>query len=209
MKRIAIVGAGLAGLNCARLLSQNENVNVSLFDRNSCLGGRVKTTKVDGYLLDEGFQVLLPGYPEARVAFDMEALKLKPFRAGAKIKINGQFYMVGDPIREPSTLFSTLLAPIGTLSDKLKILKLKKNNATHLQGINCENYLRKIGFSSKIIDNFFRPFFSGIFSIPSSMFLQIFFFFYTRLFQHPMHACLNSGWESLRIIFIIKQKMLT
>lgn len=179
MKKIAIIGAGLAGLNCARLLSQNENVEVSLFDKNNFIGGRVKTTELDGYLLDEGFQVLLPGYPEAKRAFDLDALKLRPFQAGAKIRIGGRYHMVGDPIREPSTLFSTLLAPIGSFTDKLKILKLKNPNLDDAKGLNCEQYLNKVGFSSKIIDSFFRPFFSGVFldtklDVPAEYFLFLY-----------------------------------
>jgi phytoene dehydrogenase-like protein len=190
-KKIAIVGAGLAGLNCARLLSQNENCKVTLLDRNSHIGGRVKTTECDGYLLDEGFQVLLPGYPEAQTAFDLESLKLRPFQAGAKIKIRNKFHKVGDPIREPSALFSTIFSPIGSLKDKVKILELKKPRRADYENLSCEQYLREIGFSEKIIHTFFRPFFSGIFLDPKLDVPAEYFLFLYQIFSKS-NACLPA-----------------
>ena len=73
-------------------------------------------------------------------------------------------------MRTPSLVFSTLFSGIGSLSDKFKILKLnfilKKKT---LSDIFAEpeqttlSYLRDFGFSKAIIEDFFSPFFSGIF----------------------------------------------
>lgn len=49
-------------------------------------GGRVRTDKVNGFLLDRGFQIFLTSYPEARAALDYDALQLKPFYAGALVR---------------------------------------------------------------------------------------------------------------------------
>src|SRR5271169_1630696 len=55
---VLIVGAGLAGLCCARRLAE-AGVSFQIIEASDGIGGRVRTDQVDGFLLDRGFQVLL------------------------------------------------------------------------------------------------------------------------------------------------------
>ena len=48
---VLVVGAGLAGLTCALRL-QDNGVDVRIVDAADAVGGRVRTDRVDGYLLD-------------------------------------------------------------------------------------------------------------------------------------------------------------
>ena len=89
-KTAAVVGAGISGLYCAKILS--AFVDVTVFDKKDRVGGRIQTDEVDGYLLDHGFQVLQPEYSEARRAFDYRLLDLKYFNAGAYI-LFGKLFM--------------------------------------------------------------------------------------------------------------------
>src|SRR6202521_1265859 len=66
---VLIVGAGLAGLCCAREL-QAKGVSFQILEASDGIGGRVRTDEVDGFLLDRGFQVFLASYPEARRLLD-------------------------------------------------------------------------------------------------------------------------------------------
>ena len=75
--RIVIIGAGLSGLACARVLAKS-GIPFTLIEASNGVGGRVRTDVVDGYRLDRGFQVFLPAYPEARSVLDYEALDLRP-----------------------------------------------------------------------------------------------------------------------------------
>jgi len=61
--KVTVIGAGLAGLNCARIL-QNANHEVRVIEATSRLGGRVNTDYIDGFQLDHGFQVINPAYAE-------------------------------------------------------------------------------------------------------------------------------------------------
>src|SRR5437867_276145 len=131
---VVIVGAGLAGLACARRLVEIGKSFVVL-EASDAVGGRVRTDVVDGFRLDRGFQILLTAYPEAQRHFDYPALKLKPFTHGALIRWNGTFHRIADPRRDPIRAIGTLFGSIGTLGDKWKLLELE----TKLRGTTPEH----------------------------------------------------------------------
>jgi len=53
--RIAVVGAGVAGLACARALSE-RGIGVRVFEREASPGGRVATARIDALSFDHGVQ---------------------------------------------------------------------------------------------------------------------------------------------------------
>ena len=70
---VVVVGAGLAGLACARRLHE-AGIDVVVLEASDDIGGRVRTDVVDGFRLDRGFQVLLTAYPHCRSELDLETL---------------------------------------------------------------------------------------------------------------------------------------
>lgn len=168
-----VVGAGLAGLSAARVLHEAGRT-VRVLEASDGIGGRVRTDHVDGFLLDRGFQVLLTAYPEAQRQLDYGALRLRSFEPGALVRRDGRFHTVGDPFRRPTTAPATALAGIGSIGDKLRIAALRRrvrsgNAADLLRGADRStvDMLRDRGFSSAMIDRFFRPLFGGIQLDPS------------------------------------------
>ncbi|MGI4864703.1 MAG: protoporphyrinogen/coproporphyrinogen oxidase [Janthinobacterium lividum] len=166
-----IIGAGMAGLACANWLHRAGRP-VLVLEAADAVGGRVRTDVTpDGFRLDRGFQILLTDYPEARRMFDYGALDLKKYRSGAVIRLaDGRETTLENPLQQPLAAFTALASPIGTLKDKLLIAKL----AVELQGHSPEallakpaettlEFLRRYGWSEQIIDNFFRPFFGGVY----------------------------------------------
>lgn len=117
---MVVVGAGLAGLSCASELVRRGR-GVTVLDASDGVGGRVRSDRVDGFVLDRGFQVLLTAYPEVQQQLDLPALRLNAFRPGALVRHDGGFHRVSDPMRRPQDLFATLRAPVGTLADKLRV----------------------------------------------------------------------------------------
>ncbi|MGZ8404697.1 MAG: FAD-dependent oxidoreductase, partial [Nitrospira sp.] len=82
---VLIIGAGLAGLACARRLTQ-AGLTCTVLEASDGIGGRTRTDSVEGFQLDRGFQVFLTGYPEARTMLNYAMLDLMPFHPGALIR---------------------------------------------------------------------------------------------------------------------------
>jgi phytoene dehydrogenase-like protein len=171
---VTIIGAGLAGLACAQEL-QRAGVAVRVLEASARVGGRVATDAVSGFLLDRGFQVLLTAYPEARATFDYERLDLRSFHPGALVRADGRFHRVGDPTRRPQDLVPTLRAGVGSVGDKLRVLRVRtsvaRGSAASLlerpETTTEEALRRRYGFSDRMLNRFFRPFLGGIFLEPN------------------------------------------
>ncbi len=166
---VIIIGSGLSGLCCALRLREG-GLSVLLLEASDGVGGRVRTDQVDGFLLDRGFQVLLTAYPEAQLMLHYGSLNLRYFSPGALIRYDGHFYRFVDTARRPKDALATMLSPIGTFGDKMRIALLRRRTrqgtipdlyrrreATTLQA------LKKSGFTDNIIDRFYRPFLSGVY----------------------------------------------
>ena len=123
MAPVVVIGGGLAGLTCARHLHA-AGIPVQVLEASDEVGGRVRTDRVDGFLLDRGFQVLLTAYPEAQQELDYAALDLKPLLPGALIRVDGRFHRVVDPWRRPIEAALNALAPVGSLADKARVARL-------------------------------------------------------------------------------------
>jgi len=156
---IGIIGSGLAGLTAAKCLNE-RGIDFTLIESSDRVGGRVKSDKVDGFTLDHGFQVMLTSYPQVQKHLNLNDLELGTFSPGARI-FNDELYTISDPLRDPRKFLQTLFAPVKELSDTLKILSLKRHEEHTKQ--ETISFLRDYGFSEKIIQQFFKPFFSGIF----------------------------------------------
>ena len=170
--RVIVVGAGLSGLTCAKVLVERGN-EVAVFEASDGVGGRVRTDALDGFLLDRGFQVYFTAYPVSKRHLDHGALDLKPFDPGAIIQRGRRTDVLSDPLRDPKSLVPSLFSEAATFPDKVRTLKFaagsvleRSESASRLdeeRDVSALSYLRDEGFSEGFIDNFFRPFYGGIF----------------------------------------------
>ncbi len=185
---VAIIGAGLAGLAAAHACEQ-AGYSCVLLEATDRAGGRIKTDEVEGFLLDHGFQVLLTAYEKANEVLDMPSLRLREFASGAHITADGGNYTITDPLRERGKLLEMAFSGVGSLGDKLRVWRLTQK----LKGMGSDEafngkeqstmeYLKEFGFSNKMVEHFFRPFFGGIFleralDTPAGMFRYVFRYF--------------------------------
>ncbi len=200
---VVIVGAGLAGLCCARELHQ-QGVGFVLLESSEGVGGRIRTDLVEGFRLDRGFQVFLTSYPEAKRILDFELLQLKPFLPGALVRYDGRFHELTDPWRRPFAAVRSVLSPIGSLGDKLRVASLRRQSLRgsiedrfHDPEVTTLQRLQQSGFSPSMIDRFFKPFLGGIFldsELQTSSWMLHFVF---RMFSTG-EACLPAeGMEAI------------
>jgi phytoene dehydrogenase-like protein len=203
LKDAIVVGAGLAGLNCALAL-ERAGLDVSLLEASHAVGGRVRTDVVEGFRLDRGFQVLLTSYPEARSALDYDALDLRPFKPGALIWQGGRFHRFADPFREPIAAMRTAFDPIVSIGDKLRVAKLRgrvmRGNLSQIFAQDeqtTRGFLEGFGFSPAMLDRFFEPFFGGVFLEKELGTSSRYFEFLFRMFSSGMVAVPALGMEAI------------
>ncbi len=202
---VLIVGAGLAGLSCAVRLDRAD-IPYRILEKSDAVGGRMRTDSVDGFRLDRGFQVLLTAYPEAKNVLDYDALNLHAFRAGAMIRKDGRFHRLSDPFRHPSEALSTLFADVGSFADKTRILGLRRDlrrtasqvRSHRLTGQSTAGALKKDwGFSSEMVEAFFRPFIGGITLDPELKSDRAFFEFVMDMFSEGDAAFPAGGMQAI------------
>jgi len=200
---VIIVGAGIAGLTAAIQL-QKRGLNIRVIEASDRVGGRMKTDKVDGFLLDKGFQVLLTAYPETQQLLNYEQLNLRNLFPGAKIYKGNKFHTISDPFRQPVESLRSIISPISNFGDKLKILGLR-NRAKRLSIDDIFqqkekptiDYLHEWHFSRKFIDSFFKPFLGGIFLEPDLLTSSRMFEFVFKMFGTGYAALPENGMEAI------------
>lgn len=172
---VVIVGAGLAGLACARELVRAGR-HVTVLEAGDRVGGRVATDTVDGFRIDRGFQVYNDAYPEGRRLLDLAALHLGRFDPGALVADGGRLRAVSDPWRRPLAALGSVLDGTVGIADGLRTAVLR---AAAIRGLRSGaadpdgpvvtperatlDDLRARGFSDRFIERFFVPFFGGVF----------------------------------------------
>lgn len=201
--KIHIVGAGISGLVAAKVLEDN-GFKPTIIEASDSIGGRVKTDLVNDYQLDRGFQVLLTAYPAAKKYLNYNDLDLQQFLPGATIFKDGHQKTIGDPLRNISLLFPTLMSGIGNFNDKLNILKLNKQlkNSSITEIFEkpekpTQQYLSDFGFSEEIIEQFFKPFFAGIFLETELQTSSRMFEFVYKMFGEGSAALPKAGIQAI------------
>ena len=172
---IVIVGAGLAGLVCARELERLGCGDYLLLEAAGEPGGRVRSGRTpDGFVLDRGFQVLLDSYPAVRRHLDVSALEPRYLESGAILHDQGESWTLADPRRHPADLPESAFGHALPFADKLRLVRLVAEllatpddallaATTSGRDLSTAHFLWMRGFSPQTIERFFRPFFGGVF----------------------------------------------
>ncbi|WEL17946.1 Phytoene dehydrogenase [Halorhabdus sp. SVX81] len=170
MTDVIVAGGGLAGLVAARHLAE-DGLDVTAFEADSSVGGRVHTHKDDGFTYDRGFQVVFDSYPAVKRELDVDALDLRRFAPGATLARPGERSVIADPLRDPRTVTQTLFNREIPFGDKLRVLKLRQELAGRDEGDifdptrpdrTIEAALADRGFSQAFGERFVAPFYGGI-----------------------------------------------
>jgi protoporphyrinogen oxidase len=169
---VVVVGAGLAGLACARALTE-RGLDVAVLEAGDAVGGRVRTDHLDGFTLDRGFQVLNTAYPALAGVVDLDDLDLRPFDASVGLLVDGERRVVGNPLQDPRTLVPTVRVPVGGpvggLVGKAALavyaglcLALPARSVRRRLDVSAAEAWRRAHIPQDVVDTLLRPFLSGV-----------------------------------------------
>lgn len=195
---VAIVGAGLTGLRAALELARG-GLSVLVIEKDSSVGGRLKTSRERGFVLDHGFQVLLTGYPELDSIPGLAPLECKSFWSGARMRLNSEFYDFLDPLRHPTKIIRSLWTPVIDVRDLLKLALFTYSaprRGARSAGESTSDALDRLGFSELFKGAFLKPFLRGILLDPSLRSDAGLAAFYLRTFSTGMAALPAKGIQA-------------
>lgn len=204
MKPVVIIGAGLTGLACASHLHR-KGFKFVLLEAQSKVGGRVSSKRTEkGFLVDDGFQVILDSYPELDSVVSLDSLELQPFHSGALIFDGKGMNLLANPFRHPLATLKTLSFPHSTLKDSALVVSLmfsaqKFKSDASLGRTSTLTFLQDFGFSHVFIENFWKPFLTGVYLDPNLAIGSHFFLFLIRCFAWGRVCLPKNGMEQLPI----------
>jgi len=201
---VLIVGAGLAGLCCGRRLAQC-GVSFRILESSDGVGGRMRTDTVDGFRLDRGFHLFLTELPEAKRVLDYDELRLATYYPGALVRKGGRFLRLAHPLRKPLAGLASMFAGVGTLRDKFRLANFAERVAakppefqlTTPEDLTLDCLRWQGRFSERMIEEFFKPFFSGVFLEPDLTTSSRLFRFVFRAFVTGDAAIPADGIEAI------------
>ena len=155
VKKVIVIGAGLAGLSAALTL-ENEGISVTVLESSDRPGGRVTSDEIDGFICDRGFQLLNANYPEIRKLRLIDEIDFVSASSVIEVARNDKRIKIGDP---RSAFFSVFNSETGSILEKVRLLKyLVRSKPAASVG----DELKNSGLG-KTYERVLRPFLTGVF----------------------------------------------
>jgi phytoene dehydrogenase-like protein len=163
---VAVIGAGVAGLTCARALEES-GLSVRVLERSARVGGRVGTDVIDGYRCDRGLQWLDAADPGIRETVDVAALNPRPIERGMVLAHpDGYRILQGSQV----AMIAAIRSGVGQPQDIARLMRwsdpVRRSTERLLAGadLTLQESLDKHGISGRIREEVLRPFFRLIFA---------------------------------------------
>lgn len=120
--KVGIIGGGLSGLLTSYLLlKMGENVEIFLFEKEKYPGGKIKTEKIDGFLVENGPNGFLNSKPETLEIIKMLGIRDELYEAESSSE---KRYILKDGklIEVPISPLDFIKSPILSFGGKFRIL---------------------------------------------------------------------------------------
>lgn len=164
---VLIVGAGVAGLGAAlRLTAAGRTVRV--LEHGDTPGGRMRSDRVGGFVVDRGFQVLNTAYSELQRLRVLDQLDLRVFDRGAFLASGRRRTMVADPRLLPAGAIGLVTGPLGGLRDRARLgaylleAGYRRTPERNSGAVSLLEHLRRRGLRGAPVEQVLRPFLAGV-----------------------------------------------
>ena len=186
---ICILGAGISGLSVAYAL-QKKGYSPTVYEQASDVGGMIKTTQKDGWLVEEGPNTLMI---KSQPLWELiQELNLQPELVEANPKAKRRFIVRDNqPFALPSSILYFLTTPLLSTTAKLRLLKEPFVGSTEAEDETVASFMeRRLG--EQPLDYGVNPFVSGVYA-GSPQELSIKHTFSTLWKMEQQHGSLLKG----------------
>jgi oxygen-dependent protoporphyrinogen oxidase len=158
---VGILGAGISGLAAAYKLSRN-NIDVTVYEKDSQVGGAIKTHQEDEWLVEEGPNTLMVKSEEVWDLLEKTDLNKSHIEAGNTAK--KRFIVKNDqPVALPMSLGSFVTTDLFSTRAKFRLLKEPFITQSPNKDESIAEFInRRLG--SEPLDYAVNPFVSGIYA---------------------------------------------
>jgi oxygen-dependent protoporphyrinogen oxidase len=176
MKRVAIIGGGIAGLSAAYYLERarqnGAGLEWTLFEKSNRLGGVIQTDHRDGFVLEAGPDSFLTAKPEAaQLCRDLgigdELIGSNDAQRKTYILLKGRLVAIpaGLEFMVPSRIWPMVPTSLFSFSTKVRMLRETKLRSTGLSAQPDESvaaFVRR-HFGQEVVDRVAEPLLAGVY----------------------------------------------
>jgi oxygen-dependent protoporphyrinogen oxidase len=210
MKKVAIIGAGIAGLSAAYSLEKkakdrNPELHIDLMEKRDRAGGTIVTENVNNFVIEGGPDCVFSEKPAAlrlceELGLEGQLLKTNEDRKGVFVYWNEKLHDLpeGVMLMVPTMIKPMLLSPLITLSGKLRIgLELLIPQKESLEEETLAQFVTR-RFGKELLDKVAEPLVAGIHAgDPETMSIKSSF---------PRFVALEENYRSLIKGMLIRKK---
>ncbi|HWF02774.1 MAG TPA: protoporphyrinogen oxidase [Candidatus Angelobacter sp.] len=174
MKRIAIIGGGIAGLTAAFYLEKARRAGAdlqwTLFEKSSRLGGVLETEQRDGFVLEAGADSFLTAKPDAtrlcqELGIGSEIIPSNDAGRKTYILVKGKLVPIpqGLEFMVPTRVWPMATTPLFSFSTKLRMAaELFSAPPKHEKDESVGDFVRR-HFGPEMVDRVAEPLLSGVY----------------------------------------------
>src|SRR5579864_9121877 len=174
MKRVAIIGGGIAGLSAAYYLEKKRNAGTALewmlFEKSERVGGVIRTERMDGYVLEAGPDSFLSIKPDAaelcrEIGLGSDIVHSNDFQRKTYILVKGGLVPIPDGLQfmVPTRVRPMMTTPLFSFGTKLRMARewfMAPGN--HNQDESVASFVRR-HFGQEMVDRVAEPLIAGVY----------------------------------------------
>src|SRR5258708_7769754 len=174
MKRIAIIGGGIAGLSAAFYLEKarrsGTDLEWALFEKSDRLGGVIQTERRDGYVLEAGPDSFLTAKPDARLlcqdlGIAGQLISSNDFQRKTYILVKGRLVPIPDGLEfmVPTRVWPMAATQLFSFATKVRMAaELFSHTEARKEDESVAGFVRR-HFGQEMVDRMADPLLSGVY----------------------------------------------